>query len=239
MSNSACIVTVDNELFQGTSHTSIFLGDSTIPITKSHDKKFEDQIEGSFDVSESQMIPIIQQSNNKITDRPDWNGAGIVVMVKDDFGTFLILGRDFTNTFADFGGKRDDTDRTSFYTAQRECFEETLQVIDANGLKVVYKNALNQRDEMENYCSYHYFVVEEIQGGICTKFKQALNPSQHQYNYKYHEVTQLLKFPTIDIKVRFDSGEKLDHVFDDHGHKQRLRPRTRSIIEQLCRDNVF
>lgn len=74
---------------------------------------------------------------------------------------FLLLGEDQYQSYSDFGGRCENTDKTEAETAARECYEETAGVLNSYvNLKKICIEAVTVRSETFYKKPYYMFLAQ-------------------------------------------------------------------------------
>lgn len=147
----------------------------------------------------------------------DWTGAGILFVQTRHGVRHFLLGKDFTRTWADLGGRRKSCDASPYETAIREAEEEMLGVFtpaEIRGFRVL---------QVIQVHSYVCYVIEVPEGvSVCMSFLAKLGWTS---GYTRLEVTKLLWFPILDPRHKI--------AIDDHGKKHTIRDRAARILHLL------
>jgi|SRR3989344_5851823 len=138
-----------------------------------------------------------------------YSGAGILVIS----GKYIILGKDYTNTWADFGGRRNIDEDNPIETAIREFKEETLNTIRIG--KIIGKIKIN-----EYYC---FIMNVNVSKDIHEIFKKKRMKEKS-------EIQKIYRFPINKNKKDFSI------MLDEFGREHQIRKRTQLVLEKIIKN---
>ncbi len=177
-------------------------------------------------------------------------GGGCIIL--DEGSNEVILGRDYTDTFSDFGGRNEwdvgrrcfqDTDR--WQTCVRETLEESLGFLSVAQPPftrrrdvVVHLPGLDPVDEDSGYKCYLVSVPSTHLHGFCTNFKQRV--AQEQHLGRKVEVSECVRFPVANIVAAVKGGwRKGDGLKSKSGHVHAVRDRCKQILSAMVQKGIL
>lgn len=177
-------------------------------------------------------------------------GGGCVVL--DSGSNEIILGRDHTGNFSDFGGVNDynrhqkrfhDTDR--WQTCVRETAEESLGMLNVSQAPfrrgrdvVVHLPGFDAPIDLDS--GYKCYLVEApsaVLSGFCSRFKERVK----QFSGRV-EVSECVRFPVANVvkaaRKHWRAGQK-PLLESSGGHKHELRDRCQQILSEMVSRGIL
>jgi hypothetical protein len=170
--------------------------------------------------------------------------AGILCYSVKNGSVYFLLGRDYTNSWADLGGSQEPEDESIQYTACREFYEESIgSVMDISSMLDRIKNKhLKISDFTPSGLPYYMYVVKIPFFNYRDTFKSSyyllkyMNNNGNPVHYKYTEKNDLQWLSLDDLESALkDSGNyNLRNAF-----KKTMNNSFKEIVDYCKNNNEF